>query len=115
MDASGQGGSTDGDGFLIATIPPDAAIGEIRLGEGEKEALVGVNLGCIDPPETITGIQARLNNLGYFCGNEDGVLGEMTRSALQAFQEDSGLAVMDDEAATVDGDTIKKLEAAHFS
>jgi hypothetical protein len=100
---------TDGDGYLTEVIPPDAFEGEILLGEGEEKELIGVMLGCLDPVKKVTGIQARLNNLGYFCGDQDGVLGEMTLDALRRFQKDHGLKVLKEGEEKVSDETLAKL------
>ena len=58
-------GKTDNDGFLDETIPPDASVGKIVLDEGEDEQVHEGMLGHLDPIDTISGVQARLNNLDY--------------------------------------------------
>lgn len=41
---------------------------------------------------TVQAIQRRLNELGYDAGAADGILGNKTRAAIQAFQRDNGIA-----------------------
>jgi N-acetylmuramoyl-L-alanine amidase len=77
-------GSTNSDGEIEIAIPPNARAGRIVLSESGEE--FPIRLGQVDPINSTSGVQARLNNLGYDCGPVDGVLGERTRSALQAFQ-----------------------------
>lgn len=101
---------TDPDGFLNETIPPDASEGEIRLGEGDDQKSYPIKLGHLDPIDTISGVQARLNNLGYDCGEEDGVLDEETREAIRAFQRDNDLEEIKDDAEKIDEDTLDKIE-----
>jgi hypothetical protein len=105
-------GKTDDEGFLEETIPPDAAKGIIVLEEGEDEEVYEIMLGYIDPIDTITGLQTRLNNLGYDCSDEDGILGSMTKDAVRNFQADNDLEVLtgDFEFADIDQDTLDKLE-----
>lgn len=45
------------------------------------------------PDATVLAIQRRLNELGYNAGTPDGLFGNKTRSAIQAFQRDNGIAV----------------------
>lgn len=54
-----------------------------------------LNVGHLDPVSTVPGVQARLNNLGFRCGDVDGVMGPQTVGALRAFQNARGLEVQD--------------------
>lgn len=91
LEIEGQyfSGRTDSNGCLEQTIPPDARRGKLvvedELGEYELE------LGCLDPPDKISGMQARLNNLAFNCGMVDGVLGPATEAALREFQKSKGM------------------------
>lgn len=53
------------------------------------------------PDATVLAIQRRLNELGYNAGTPDGLFGNKTRAAIQAFQRDNGIAA--------DGVANKKL------
>ena len=55
------------------------------------------------PDATVLAIQRRLNELGYNAGTPDGLFGNKTRAAIQAFQGDNGI--------TVDGVASSKLLA----
>jgi peptidoglycan hydrolase-like protein with peptidoglycan-binding domain len=57
----------------------------------------------------ISGVQARLNNLGYGAGPCDGVLGQRTRAALRLFQEDQEI----DVTGEPDRATLDELEQAY--
>jgi peptidoglycan hydrolase-like protein with peptidoglycan-binding domain len=48
-------------------------------------------LGHLDPFDSLTGLQQRLNNVGYPCGDPDGTLNPQTIDALTAFQRAHGL------------------------
>ncbi len=52
-----------------------------------------VEIGGIDPIETVGGVQARLTNLGFPCDAEQGSLGPITQGALRSFQREHGLPV----------------------
>ena len=108
-------GKTDNDGFLDEAIPPDASKGKIVLDEGEDEQVHEGMLGHLDPIDTISGVQARLNNLDYDCGDEDGILGVMTRNAIRNFQADNDLEILtgDFDFTDIDQDTLDKIEELH--
>ncbi len=105
-------GKTNSKGFLVESIPPDALKGKIVLDEGDDEQVHEGMLGHIDPIDTISGVQARLNNLSYNCGYEGGILDPMTRNAVRNFQADNDLEVLtgDFEFEDIDQDTLDKLE-----
>jgi len=44
------------------------------------------------PDATVLAIQRRLNELGYNAGTSDGLFGNKTRAAIQAFQRDKGIS-----------------------
>jgi peptidoglycan hydrolase-like protein with peptidoglycan-binding domain len=50
-------------------------------------------------------VQARLNNLGFDCGEPDGVLDDETKSAIRAFQVLTGL----EATGEIDGALREKL------
>ncbi len=85
-------GTTDGAGSLQQKIPIGIELGQLTL---DKLGLTWpLKIGHLDPihdesnDSAITsGIQARLNNLGYFCGPVDGQHGPQTTEALRSFQE----------------------------
>lgn len=81
-------GTTDGEGKLEQSIPPDASACRLIMGDGQDEYTL--LLGNLDPIDQLTGIQARLNSLGFFCGPVDGKMGADTRAAVMAFQETHG-------------------------
>jgi N-acetylmuramoyl-L-alanine amidase len=106
-------GTTAGDGLLEETIPALATDGVLQVAATEDDPNVRVEwrigIGQLDPVETLKGVQARLNNLGYTCGPVDGLMGPLTEGAVRRFQEDHDL--------TVDGipgpNTQGKLEQLH--
>ena len=52
-----------------------------------------LQLGSLDPVETLSGVQARCNALGFNCGVADGIMGSKTRSGVKAFQASQALDV----------------------
>jgi hypothetical protein len=100
-------GKTSDKGLLKHRVP--ASIDEAEV---EMAALgLKVRLGCgrIDPIDTITGFQTRLNNLGFGAGPVDGELGPRTRDAIQRFQTSAGI----EETGEMDDQTGQKLIQAY--
>ena len=78
-------GSTDGEGKFEHFIPGDARTALLMLRNGQE--VIALRLGDLDPCDQATGMQQRLNNLGFDCGAEDGEIGEATKEAIKKFQE----------------------------
>jgi hypothetical protein len=106
LDIDGRlfSGTTDSEGWIEHTIPPNAKNGKVTLGEEQFEYIL--DLGHIDPIEEISGVQARLNNLGFGCGKVDGVLGPKTTAAIKQFQKKYSLT----ESGESDKQTQDKLK-----
>jgi N-acetylmuramoyl-L-alanine amidase len=109
-------GRTDGDGVIDADVAVNATVGTVKLpGRGVTWE---VHVGHLDPIQEddgvatiVTGLQARLNNLGYAAGPEDGELGPRTRRALARYQRVVlGRADADGEP---DAETRDRLLADH--
>lgn len=91
-------GVTGGGGEVEHEIPADASTGELFVAGEEGSNLPSsetwtLRLGHLDPVDTVSGVQARLNNLGYDAGLVDGVTGPRTRGAVALFQREHGLFV----------------------
>jgi hypothetical protein len=86
-------GQTDGNGRLKQSIPPGSKMGVLTVGEGAAEQAFEIKLGHMDPIDEISGLQGRLNNLGFDCGEENGELNDVTVAAMQAFQAKAGIPV----------------------
>ncbi len=108
IDGTLHKGTTGVDGKLEVDIRPDAQKARLFL-EGEAEPYE-LGLGKIDPIDTTSGGQRRLNNLGYGCPVE-AILDDETKEALMRFQHDNELEV----TACFDDPTQKKLEELHLS
>jgi hypothetical protein len=93
---------TTSEGFVIQRIPADTSTARITLDGDEEQEIYLVHLSRLDPASVPRGIQARLNNLGYGCGEEDGEFGPATRRAIRYFQQDQLLTPSGEaDAATV--------------
>jgi N-acetylmuramoyl-L-alanine amidase len=103
-------GVTDGEGALEIAIRPDAARALIILGDGTDDP-IDLCLGALDPADSVTGVQARLTNLGVDVGPVDGILGPLTTAGIAEFQRQRGLP----ETGEIDEATSTKLAEVHRS
>lgn len=76
--------TTDGNGKLEQDIDPRATVARLRI--GDKPVEHELKLGWLDPIDTTSGLQARLNNLGFDCGDVDGDMGRGTRDGMNAYR-----------------------------
>jgi hypothetical protein len=79
-------GTTDAQGWVEIKLPPDAKEGELTVGEGESVEYIELRLGCLDPINEISGVQQRLENIGFQVG-EEGEFDEETQAAVAEFQQ----------------------------
>ena len=107
IDGKTLTGTTDGDGKLEQPIAPNAKGGKLTIGDDKCE--YPLQLGRIDPIDQLSGVQARLNNLGYDCGSPDGNMSDRTRNALTDFQHRFQLP----ETGEADAETLNKLKILH--
>ena len=111
-------GTTDGVGSLQQKIPIGIEIGQLTL---DKLGLTWpLKIGHLDPindggdgeDSAITsGLQARLNNLGFHCGDVDGILGPKTIDAIKSFQR--SILGRDDPSGEPDKETRDALRSRH--
>jgi len=98
-------GKTDGDGALDEAVPAEALTMEITLATEPDPEVYHFRFAYLDPLETVSGVQGRLFNLGFWCGSERGEVGPLTRRALREFQNEYGLS----ESGEIDAATRSKL------
>lgn len=99
VDGVHSTGTTDGDGFVTAKIPPDASQVTIRLQDGKQTCVYEFALGSLDPLDADSGFRQRLASLG-FTSKDD------VSSAIRAFQADQKLEV----TGKLDDATCAKLK-----
>jgi N-acetylmuramoyl-L-alanine amidase len=104
-------GNLDGEGMLIVQVPVDATEAEVWVGNDEETVRrrYELQIGHLNPVEEVSGVQQRLNNLGFFCAPDDEVEGESTQAAVEAFQASRGL----DPTGVVDDDFKQGLSTDH--
>jgi hypothetical protein len=89
IDGKESRGNLGANGEVLLKIPGNARAGRITVGEDKEQFELA--LGHLDPIETLSGAQARLNNMGYDSGGADGTMTDETHEALRRFQKDQGL------------------------
>lgn len=105
-------GTTDDDGRIEATIPPQTKKGRLILEPGTlREKVINLNLGELNPLSELSGVKHRLANLGFDCGDTNDEVTPGLESALRAFQEKYGLRV----TGEADQATRDKLQELHGS
>lgn len=82
-------GSTDGEGAINISIPPDAKKGTLIFKDKDEEYELA--LGYLDPVEEISGVQARLAGLGHYTGDSTGKVDDKTTEAIKEFQTSLGM------------------------
>lgn len=103
---------TDDKGRFSQTIPAGVTEGAVivKKQEGEPANLIfRLVIGGLDPVDTVSGQQQRLNNLGYFAGFTEKDLAQL-RWALEEFQFDNGIKPNGDSTHEP---TQKKLLTVH--
>lgn len=89
-------GTTGTDGLVDEAIPADALQGRLEavvdVAKGTRMSW-SLALGALDPWDSDSGAQGRLNNLGFPCGRIDGIVGRHTRAAAKLFQTAYRLSV----------------------
>lgn len=113
VGAKTYAGTTDDQGLLAQKVPASAMGGRLTVFVSDDPAgerfTWDLAIGHLEPIDTIQGVQARLNNLGYDCGEEDGEMTPRLQEALERFQVDAGL----DATGEIDDATQSKLEELH--
>lgn len=111
VEGTEQTGTTDHDGYLTISIRGDSHRGLLTVGPPEDQVSYELALGNLDPIEEISGVQSRLENLGYGLDGEDGVMGPNTVEAIRDFQDTHGLTANGE----LDPATRAKLLEVHGS
>jgi hypothetical protein len=106
-DAQTIRGTTDDQGMLETPLPARARKGLLTIGPDKHR--LQLMFGRLDPLDTVSGVQQRLENLGYPFGDAEGTLGDGTRAALQSFQQAQALKV----TGEIDDATRARLRDLH--
>ena len=80
-------GETNPQGLLEQPVPINAEHATLTVAELVWHVALGYLNPLEDTPDdTVSGVQARLQNLGFYSGKIDGILGPRTKQAIRAFQ-----------------------------
>jgi N-acetylmuramoyl-L-alanine amidase len=107
LGAERRSGVTDANGRLKEPIEPTIERAQLQLEEPIVEW--DLHVGHLDPATEVSGVQARLNNLGHACGSIDEHVGPRTRAALRQFQARNQL----EPTGEIDATTLAALQEAH--
>ncbi|MFN0106173.1 MAG: peptidoglycan-binding protein [Bryobacteraceae bacterium] len=100
-------GTTDGDGNIEHYIKPNSKGGVLKLNGGKEE--YPVRVGHLNPIDTTSGAKQRLNNLGYYCGDESDDESDKFKESVVQFQGDQGL----EQTGRLDDTTRGEIESLH--
>jgi len=103
-------GTTDSEGMIEHSIPPNAGTGRLLVGDSQEEEHE-LNLGHLDPISEISGVQARLKNLNLYLGEVNGEMNDETGLAIMEFQQRHDL----EETGEMNDETRGQLEEVHGS
>lgn len=85
-----QEGQVPGDGIMERQIPVTATGGRYLLWPAPDASGTPMawrlKIGHLDPVETVSGVQARLNNTGFHAGDVTGEINQQTTDAIADFQ-----------------------------
>jgi hypothetical protein len=110
IDGGSIEGQTDSDGMVKLSITPGVRSATLLVREAGTLEQYDLLFGDLNPIDDMSGVQQRLNNLGYDC-QMTGQLDEQTKMALSSFRADNKLPDSD----TIDDTTKNALRDAHGS
>lgn len=91
IDGNETRGVVDAGGNIACPILPNARNGVLLVGTEPDVDRYDLSLGVMDPIDQLVGVQKRLNNLGFFCGEADGKWGPLTETAVRRYQKSRGI------------------------
>ena len=109
VDGVNSSGQSDSDGYITLQALPNSKQVNLKLTDSTKTEQYSLPLGSLDPIEKLSGVQQRLTNLGYSCVSEQGTMGNLTKSAILAFQKERGL----NASGELDDNTRQSLAQVH--
>ncbi len=118
VDGTLFNGTTGSDGKIELSISPGAKQGKLVIDTDKPtQRVIMLNLGGLDPPDSLKGVMQRLRNLGFQPGSGDppgpnDTQGQaQVRGAIESFQVANDL----DKTGKLNDQTIDKLKEIHGS
>jgi LysM domain len=98
------------DGKLECEIPLSVTEARLVVSVDGFELERPLQIGALDPADQLSGVQARLSNLGWFSGPADGASSEALMLAQNTFRHEREI----EPAETLDDALFSELEKAHL-
>ena len=99
------------DGMLECELPITAKQVILQATVGRRCVERVLQVSALDPADQISGVQARLSNLGWYNGEIDGQESELLAAAIQDFRDETGLRPGDQ----LDADLFTAIEREHLA
>jgi N-acetylmuramoyl-L-alanine amidase len=120
IEGNSRRGKTDGNGRIKESIPPNAKSGKLIIPQfpaenghpmpaRPKKHVIILQLGNLNPLSAVSGLKARLANLGFYRGPIDENLDAAAKRAISAFQTKKGLPV----TGVADNATLAAIKKVH--
>ena len=106
-------GMTPENGLVCHPVGPNVQTGELTLWRNKQDPrdvyTWTLQIGHLNPADTVSGAKQRLKNLGYHVGPIDENLDEVTQSALENFQRHMGLKPADGQLNSATRNALTSL------
>jgi hypothetical protein len=122
IEGKSRRGKTDAQGGITESIPPNARTGKLTFAEPQymnkkgklvpakpKNQVMRLQLGNLNPIAEVSGLKARLANLGFYHGAIDENINAATKHAISDFQRKKGLPV----TGIADDATKSRIQKLH--
>ena len=102
-------GITDEDGTVTTPLMPDVQSARLSFQWRDEPWEIQLGMRQLDPIDRMEGVQKRLQNLGFYTGDIDGIFSQQTIWAVQRFQLAAGI----ETSGSLDDTTKSKLLEVH--
>jgi len=106
-------GTTTPEGAIEAALPDDATTADLvlypRTGNDELKLKWRLQLGYLNPLSKVSGVKARLSNLGYFIDQIDDNKNDQLTNAVELFRSQNSMPT----AGAMDDEFLERLRLAY--